>query len=240
MKRIILAVALSALIIPAYADNAVSADGNTSFSSHRDITANGKLSTLGLGVELAFPLTQSVDARIGLNAFNISVTKSTTPSPGSFATNYTGTIKLQSIPILADWHPWQNSFRITGGLVYNNNKFDFSAVPAAGNFIYLNGNKYNISNLGGSAFATVDFNKVAPYLGIGWGRTPKNTGLSFTSDFGILFQGTPNSNITTNGITSVVGSDPTKDKALATAQLQDSVKNYNLYPVVSIGIGYSF
>ena len=101
MKKIILAVALSALTLPAYADNAVQTDGPAS----RDTTVNGKLSTLGLGAEVAFALTQSVDARIGLNAFNLSLSKSTSPSPGHIATTYNGKFDMQSVQALADWHP---------------------------------------------------------------------------------------------------------------------------------------
>jgi len=114
-----------------------------------------------------------------------------------------------------------------------------TATPVPGkNIIYINGNPYSLTSAisaNPSVDASIDFRKIAPYLGIGWGRTPKNTGLSFTSDIGILFQGTPNSNVTTN-ITGVTSTDITQ----ANAQLQDSVKNYNIYPVISVGIGYSF
>jgi len=239
MKNLILATALSTLAFHVYADDAVPADANTPSSTHRDITVDGKISTLGLGVEAVFPMTQSVDARIGLNAFNFTLNKSSDASPGKIATNYSGNFDLQSFQALADWHPWQSSFRVSGGLVYNNNQFKMTATPVPGkNIIYINGNPYSLTSAisaNPSVDASIDFRKIAPYLGIGWGRTPKNTGLSFTSDIGILFQGTPNSNVTTN-ITGVTSTDITQ----ANAQLQDSVKNYNIYPVISVGIGYSF
>ena len=217
MKKIILAGVLSILTLPAFADS----------------TVDGKISTLGLGVEAAFPMTQSIDARIGLNAFNYNFNKTTTSN--SLATNYTGHLDLQSVEALADWHPWHGSFRISGGLVYNNNKFNMTATPSGG-VINIGGQTFNSSSA--SANATVDFNKVAPYLGIGWGRTPKNTGLSFTSDIGVLFQGTPNSSVTTSGIAA--SAQLTTATVQANSDLKSALNNFNVYPVISIGIGYSW
>ncbi len=215
MNKIVLAVVFSALTIPAYADT----------------TVNGKLSTLGLGVEAAFPVTPSVDARIGLNAYKYGFSKAATSN--GLITNYSGDLKLQSLQAMADWHPWESSFRVSGGLAYNNNKFAMAGKPVAGN-INIGGVTYAVA-AGQSVDATVDFNKVAPYLGIGWGRTPKNTGLSVTSDIGIMFQGKPNGSITTN-IAGVASADINK----ANTDLKDALKSFNIYPVLSIGIGYTW
>jgi hypothetical protein len=197
-----------------------------------DTTVNGKISTLGLGAEAAFPVTQSIDARIGVNTFNYNFNKSI--ASGTATTNYNGKLDLQSLQALADWHPMAGSFRVSGGLVYNNNKFNMTALPGAGSTFDVGGTARTIS-AGESVNASVDFNKVAPYLGIGWGRTPKNSGLSFTSDFGILFQGSPKGNVTTN-----VAGASAADIARANTDLNSSLKNFKMYPVVSIGIGYTF
>lgn len=217
MKKIILAITLSALTLPAYADT----------------TVNGKLSTLGLGVEAAFPMMESVDARLGLNTYKYNYNKATTSK--GLTTNYDGKLNLESLEALADWHPWKSSFRVSGGLMYNNNKFTMTGKPSAG-VINIGGTPFPAA--GASLNATIDFSKVAPYLGIGWGRTPKNTGLSFTSDIGILFQGSPNSNITTTGITPSAAL--TTSTAQANADLKDALKSFNIYPVLSIGVGYTF
>jgi hypothetical protein len=240
MKRLRLAAILTALTVHAYAENLPLADSSAIKPSNKGITVSGKISSLGLGAEVALPINPTTDVRFNVNTFKYNIKKSTEPSPGVVATDYNGDLNLQSLQALADWHPWQSSFRVTGGLVYNNNKFSMTATPAPGNYIYLNGNKYNISNLGGSASAAVDFRKISPYLGFGWGRTLKKTGLSFTSDIGILFQGTPRSSLTTNGLTLVGGGSLALDTAQADAQLRDSLKNFNMYPVISLGIGYAF
>ena len=216
MKKVMLAVALSALTLPAFADT----------------TVNGKLSTLGLGVEAAFPVTQSVDARIGLNTYKYNFNKTSTSSNG-ISTNYSGDLNLQSLEALADWHPWESGFRVSGGLLYNNNKFTMTAQPSGGNVV-VGGVSY-VVQAGTAVNATVDFSKVVPYLGIGWGRTPKNTGLSFTSDLGVVFQGSPKGSVSTNN-TNVTAAAIVQ----ANADLNSSLKSFNVYPVLSFGIGYSW
>jgi hypothetical protein len=215
MKKIILVSVLSTLTIPAYADT----------------TVNGKLSTLGYGLEAALPLTQSVDGRIGLNTFKYSLNKTSTSN--GIDTNYTGDLNLGSFEALADWHPFTGSFRISGGLVYNNNNLKMTAQPSGG-AVSIGGTPYS-AGAGQSVNATIDFNKVAPYFGIGWGRTPKNSGLSFTSDIGVLFQGSPKANVTTN-IPGVAAADINK----ANSDLNSAVNSFKIYPVISIGIGYTF
>ncbi|MDX8378753.1 MAG: hypothetical protein R8K48_01735 [Gallionella sp.] len=197
-----------------------------------DTTVNAKISTLGGGVEVAFPIMKSVDARIGLNTFSYNFNKSSTS--GVSTTNYAGKLNLQSLEALADWHPWAGSFRVSGGLIYNDNKLTLTALPGAGGTFTAGGVAHTIG-AGEFVNATIGFNKIAPYLGIGWGRTPKNMGWSFTSDIGILFQGTPRVAVSTNiaGVTAA-------DKAQANADLNSSLKRFNIYPVVSAGIGYTF
>ena len=215
MKRTILAAALSVLTLPAYAD----------------ITINGKVSTLGLGVEAAFPMTQSIDGRIGINSYKYNFNKTSTSN--GIATDYNGDLNLDSVEALADWHPFAGSFRMSGGLIYNNNKVSLTARPANGT-VNIGGVPYTVAP-GQSVNASVDFKKVAPYLGIGWGRTPKNTGLSFTSDIGIMYQGTPKSSVTTN-----IPNVSSADLSQANTDLNSSLNNFKFYPVISIGVGYTF
>lgn len=215
MKKIVLAAILSTSTLPVFAD----------------ATVNGKLSTLGFGVEAAFPLAQSIDARIGYNGYKYNFDETSTSN--GLTTNYNGDLKLSTVQLLADWHPWEGSFRLSGGVIFNNNKFEMTAQPS-GTTVNIGGTPYTVG-AGQMVNATVDFNKTVPYLGIGWGRTPKNSGLSFTSDIGIMFQGKPKGSVTTN-IPGVAAADINR----ANTDLNDALDNFKLYPVISFGIGYTF
>ena len=216
MKKIIFAAAFSALTLPAYAD----------------VTINGKVSTLGLGMEVAFPMVQSIDGRIGLNTFKYNNINKTSTSNG-LATDYNGDLNLSSLEALADWHPFTGSFRMSGGLIYNKNNLNMTARPTGGS-VNIGGQTYTGVTSGQYVNAAIEFKKVAPYLGIGWGRTPKNTGLSFTSDIGIMYQGSPKANVTTN----VPGASASINQA--NSDLNSSLSSYKFYPVISVGVGYTF
>src|SRR5690606_22113285 len=45
--------------------------------------------------------------------------------------DYDGTLKLNSVGMMADWYPFGGSFRLSAGARSNGNKIDLVAVPAA-------------------------------------------------------------------------------------------------------------
>ena len=218
MKKYLLAVLVGTLSSPAFASDKASFD------------VDAHLSTLGYGLGVAFPMTDTIAGRLGFNQLSRSFDKT------SGSVNYAGDLKLSSFDALADWHLFNGVTHLTAGLMYNNNKLAMTAVPS-GSTITINGNTYPSSAVG-TMTAAVDFNKVAPYLGLGWSGQAKNTGFSFKSDFGILFQGKPKATVTcTNPL-----NDPTlaTDCKAAQTTLGDDLKNFKYYPVISFGLGYAF
>lgn len=187
-------------------------------------------STLGGGLELGTVLTENYSARVGFNRFSFST------SQNSGGLDYKGDLKLSSIAVLADYRPFKGTFHLTGGALLNSNKFALSATTTAGTYNF-NGASYT-SGGGDNITSSIEFNKVAPYLGLGWSGHPKNTGLSLSSDIGIVFQGSPKASVTTSG--SWGGANLSQLAADSQAQLNSDLSSFKYYPVVSIGIGYTF
>jgi hypothetical protein len=231
INSILLLLSASTFALPTFAADSATATTAPNQKSPLDMTLNAKVSTLGGGLEVAFPMTHSIDGRLGINKFRYTMTKTSTSNGTS--QDYKGDLNLESFEALADWHPFAGSFRMSAGAIYNNNNLKLSAVSGGG-LVNIGGVNYPVA-AGQSVDATIDFNKVAPYLGIGWGRTPKNTGFSFTSDIGVLFQGSPKGSVTTN----ITGVSPA-DLAKANADLNSSLSSFKAYPVISIGMGYTF
>jgi hypothetical protein len=230
MYKLILTALLLTVDLDAHAENTVPNELNSIDRSSDLISVSGKLSTLGLGVEAGFPITPSLSGRFGLNTFSYNFNKVTALNGQS--TTYNGNLNLQTLQALADWHPFESNFRFTSGLVYNNSRFTGKAEPTGG-IIVLGGTQYTVGSA--SVNATVDFNKLAPYIGFGWAKSAKRSKFSFTSDFGILFAGTPKTNVS-----AVDFNASAADIANANASLKDSLGNLKYYPVVSLGFGYSF
>lgn len=201
-----------ALLAPLFCGMAFSAQAGNAVA---DVDVH--VSTLGSGASIAFPLGDSLAARVGFNHFSKSF--STTTTNATSIINYNGDLKLSTVDLLADWHPLNGVFHFTAGVMLNNNKIEATGLDQV---------------TGGTVNASVAFNKTAPYLGFGWSGQAKTTGLSFKSDIGILYQGAPTATLSSNNATI------NANLAAEQATLNDKLKNYKYYPVISIGIGYAF
>jgi hypothetical protein len=125
--------------------------------------------------------------------------------------------------------------------VLNRNKLTATGKPDSNGQFTINGQPINATDVS-SLDAEVSFRKTAPYFGIGYGR-PINGGLSFISDLGVMFQGVPKSTLTaTCSATATVPNCNTLQSAVAAEQatLQDNVGKFKYYPVLSIGLAYTF
>lgn len=198
-------------------------------SSRAIVDIDVHASTLGFGAGVAMPITENFSARLSLSKFNYTF-KST-----SDQIDYDSTFKLDSVAALADWHLFGGITHLTAGLIFNNNGFSMSAIPTSGSFT-INGTAYNTTQIS-SLNADISYNKIAPYLGIGWSGRSSQTGFSFKTDLGILFQGSPKSSLSATG---TAASAAAADLAAAEAQLDKDLSGFKIYPVISVGIGYAF
>jgi hypothetical protein len=190
--------------------------------------------TLGGGVELSHAFGQRTGVRMNVDGYNYSKTKT------QDNIEYDTKLKLQTGSLLGDWFPFANNFRISAGVVYNGNKLTLKGRPTGGTYT-INGMTYQASDVG-SFDAQVDFKKGAPYFGIGYGRAI-NSGWSLILDLGVLFQGSARSKIdaTCGAATPALTCSQMKsDAAAEQSKLDDSLRNYKYYPVLSLGLAYTF
>lgn len=197
-----------------------------------DIALGVKGGTTGIGGEVTVGLIKNLNFRTGYNFFNYdgNATES--------GIDYDYKLKLRTLPLLLDLHPFNGGFRVTSGIFINNNEVTGSAQPS-GSTIDIGGSTYNVSDIG-TLDAKIDFRTIAPYLGIGWGNAVgKNSRLTISIDAGVMFQGTPNVSLHPSKDTSAIpGFNESLDKE--TADLKDDVKDLRYYPVVSLGLAYKF
>jgi len=191
-----------------------------------------KLGTLGYGADVTFDMTELYNFRVGFNMFSYE------PDIGDDEEDGPEDIQLemdwQTIAASLDLHPWENGFRFTAGLIINNNEIVLTAD--AGEEVEINDRSYRIADLQGS----VTFDQLAPYLGIGFGNAIDEDGRwSFAMDFGVMFQGSPEVDITAH----VLGGSQTElDAALEEEEkeIEDDISGLNMYPVLSFGVSFRF
>jgi len=200
-----------------------------------EVAVTGDLGSTGLGAHISVPIQPNLNARFGLNYLNYSYSSSTTD------VDYDYKLKLNTFDALLDYFPMDGGFRVSTGIVYNGNKIDVVGKPTATGTYTLNGNTYTAANAG-TINGNIDFRKVAPYLGIGWGNANKEKGWGFSGDLGVLFQGSPNTTLTNSGCTATAAlcSQLASDVAVEQVKLADDVSSFKAYPVLRVGISHRF
>ncbi len=193
-------------------------------------------STLGFGVQVATALIPgTLDAAVGLNRFNYSRSGVYTSSGDDIP--YSGNLRFQTIPVLLDYYPFHGVFRITGGMMVNQN--DISAVAGGGSGTYtINGDTYTAQQVG-TLTAHVGWRRIAPYLGIGWGsKAARHSGFSMGFDVGVLMTGSPD--VTLNASGSASDQPLANDVAAAQAKANSQASSYRFWPVIGLRVGYAF
>jgi hypothetical protein len=213
----------------------------TTTPGRAEVALAAKASTLGLGAELTVGLSPQLNARVGANAYTYSDQREASDIL------YDGKAKLRTGTALLDWHPGGHGFRLTGGVVYNDTTIEGSSLPPASG-VYNIGGVPVPASLVGTLDATAEFDPLVPYAGFGWGNAVAgDKKLGFFVDLGVIFQGKTDVTLipiipANSPINTTPGARQALDILLRREEqdLEDQAADYDLYPVVAIGLSYKF
>jgi len=195
-----------------------------------------KAGTLGLGADVVGQIIPHLNGRVGISGLGIDVEVS------SDRIDYDGDVNLGGIPLLLDWYPAKSGFRVTGGLVINNNEIDLDAEGLDGDrTVRIGDREFTVSDVG-DLEGEVEFNDIAPYIGIGFGNPVKRgRQWGFTVDLGIMFQGAGDVSIeATNASQAALDLGLNEQIEREEDDIQDEVDNFQVYPILQIGVTYQF
>lgn len=191
-----------------------------------------KIGTTGPGLEATIGIMDGLNLRAGGYYFRLR------HGGAVHDVEYDFDVKLASIPLLVDWHPFVNEFRITGGVVYNRNMSDLDGTPDRDTKI--GDNTYTPEQIG-ELSGSVRFNNWAPYIGLGYGNAVLDADKTwgFVFDIGIMWQGSPSVGLSASG---TMKDNPLFQQNLAMQKndIQDNADVFRIYPVLSFGISYQF
>ncbi len=191
----------------------------------------GRLGTLGWSVEVVQSLQPTVNLRLGLNRYHGDYTGT------EDQVDYTIDVNLHSVSLLADWHPYDGIFRVTGGVLYNRNKIDVIGKP--NDSLRIGDSSYSPAAIGTLVY-NVSFRKIAPYLGFGFGNALRQARtFSFVIDFGLVFHGFPNVDISASGLSALLPGFQA-DLAQEERELEEDLQPFRYYPVIAFGFTYRF
>lgn len=190
-----------------------------------------KLGTLGAGLEVTKGFTNYINGRASFQGFSYDYNAS------EGGVDYEGSLDLSSGALFLDWHPFKGSIRFTLGGVFNNNEMMLKAEPAV--TYNIGGTTYTVTDVG-TLKGAVAFDSFSPYVGMGWGNAVEDKQFYTVSlDIGVLFQGSPAGKLTADGL---LATNPAflSNLKLEEEELNDSLKNFQFYPVISLGLAYHF
>ena len=192
-----------------------------------------KVGTMGLGIELTKGFTDTLNGRVGFNAYNYSRSENLSDI------DYDMDLKFQSFAGFLDWHPGGGNFRMSVGYFINNNELDMTAQLASGATYKIGDQNYTANQLG-SLKGNVNLSNGA-YLGLGWGNAAsKKKGWSFIADAGVVAQGSPDVSLTSSGGTLSNNATLLAEIQKEEDNMQGDLDHFKYYPVVSLGASYSF
>jgi signal peptidase I len=185
----------------------------------------------GIGGDVTVGLSETLNLRGGVNWLSLTFESDDEEDGDEMSAD----LDLLSFPILLDWHPAGNNFRISAGAFVNDNGATGYAKP--GDTIDFNDVEYTVTR----ADAEVSFESFCPYLGIGYGNAVGRDGnWHFAFDFGVFYHGTPQVDLT------ATASDPRlqplldADVEAERQDVEDDLEPFVVYPVISFGVSYKF
>jgi hypothetical protein len=208
------------------------AESNASAESYGNDTAlSVKAGSLGIVVDTTRYISDRVNYRIWLsqsvNALN-DPGRGPQPPYGTYSYNY----KWQTLGTLLDWHPLSGPFRMSAGLLLNNNNTSIKADISQG-YYHIGRNGYPATEVS-QPQGKLSYGHFAGYIGVGWGNAlTRNRKWTFVSDVGLLYQGKPS--VTLNATGNVPGLQ--EDLAIERGYLRSEGR---WWPVISFGVGYKW
>jgi hypothetical protein len=201
-----------------------------------DLGLSGKIGTLGLGADLTIGISSTLNGRVGINGLSYDMdVGGDEDEDGETSEEVQTELSWFTIAGLLDWHPFENGFRLSGGLMLNNNEIVLSADP--NDLVDINDTEYAITSLTGE----VSFDQMAPYLGIGYGNAVGEDGRwHFACDLGVMFQGTPQVSIKATSANPAMQASLDSDLAAETQDIEEDAEAFDMFPVLSVGVSRKF
>jgi hypothetical protein len=186
--------------------------------------------TLGMGPGVALNLNPHVGLRADIEGLAFSTSLNVDGG------RYDGRLKLLQGGLYADLFPFASSgFRVSAGVLFNDDSFDAHAVPnSLGNYVI--GNNY-VPAVGPAPEANITLPRAMPYIGIGYGHHRPTRGFGVAVDLGVAY-GRPRVSYSVPSVYQAFISP--QDIALEEQQLNDKVNKYRIYPVAQITVTYRF
>ena len=198
--------------------------------AQQGIALTVKVSTLGMELGAARVIAPRFNGKLGLGLFSYGKSGET---EGDDPIAYDADLKLFSVSALVDYQPFENWFRLSGGLLYNANKVDGTGKVVE--TYEIDARRYTPDDIGIFTMKAEPSTKLEPYIGIGVGNpVAANKRWGFLCDIGVLYQGSPEVTLEADEDARIY---PTTEQE---GDVEEDIKGLKWYPVIGLGASYQF
>lgn len=216
--------------------------------------------THGMGIDYAYPVSAYLDVRLGYDFGSLTFNYDDEDEEAGTSISGDAKLKFSSAKLLADIKPFKGGFRISTGLYTGSPELDLDASGADDYDIGEGSYRGDLD-----AEGNIDLGSTAPYLGIGWGGTAGTSGFGASFDIGVIFASSPKVELDIAGtacdLQANEGCDPNDpaeptrftigdgsaqdqqfqaNKEAEIAEVEDDAKDFDMWPVIRLGLHYRF
>jgi hypothetical protein len=217
--------------------------------NYRAFTIGVDAGTTGFGGSASWRFSDNFGIRGGVNYFSYDTEEFTytTRAPGlspAVDQKFDVSVRLLSEPIALDYYPSaKSSFRVSLGVLINQNQFTANAQNSgvAGSAFVFNGVDYLQSGFTNGVDIEIEQQILSPYLSVGGSiYLDKAKHWSLSGELGVAYTGSPKVTLSTPN--SAYNGDLTylENVAAEEAEIEKDAEDYKFYPIVKIGVSYSF
>lgn len=201
----------------------------------------------GVGAGLVVEVAPSVNVRAAWRGLSVSHDVDAKDNNGMAGDemHYEGDLKLRGGHLLLDYHPGAGSFYLSAGGMWNRSEFQAEARCPSTNITgcEVGSNPSARVAPGDTIHTDISFPALAPYAGIGFGNAMgKNSGFAVQLDIGVLLQGKAAVEMSYSGSCSgsVADAECRNQIEQEEQELENDLKDYQLYPVLNLSLAYRF
>lgn len=197
------------------------------------------LGTHGAGLDYARNMSEKITLRGRFQVLPLKVEDFTSIKLDGKPTIIDANVKINNASILADWYPFKNSsFKLMGGLTYFFNN-EISTDILIDETIYLGEDGDDADSEGDFVFypedlgrigIDIDWNRIAPYFGFGFGRAVPNKVVALSLEMGAFYVGEPKVGMTADGLLA-----GTEESA---SDLEAALSTYSFIPQINARIAF--
>ena len=218
--------------------------------NYRAFTLTAEGGTTGLGGSASWRFSDNFGVRGGVNFFSYDsdeFTYTTKPNGvGSQDQKYKVTLRMLSEPVALEFYPSAKSaFRVSLGVLINQNQFTANVANSgvSGSTFVFNGVDYLQSGFTNGVDLEIKQQTLSPYLSIGTSiYLDKARHWSLSGELGVAYTGSPKVSLSAPNHDAAFDQTPnfSEDVSGEESKIEKDAEDYKFYPIVKIGVSYSF